>query len=111
MLSNGQSVTCYYGSSQAVGSDIAVDATGGIADVNTTTRAFQVKSPAQIRDFVTDQTAGAMEIINQTKGQATGVIIRTTAQYAVSVANRPVPPAILQPGNWYSFRMRVAGAA
>lgn len=109
-LSNGQTLYLGFAVGQAINTSPVADTVTVVASGTHTQTDFSVATDAILTDFITDDTAGAMELFNVTDGRRTGLTIETTAKYATTVVNRQVPRIGFRKGKVYRWLMTVAGA-
>lgn len=109
-LSNGQSIYLGFATPQPINTSPIADTTCVVASGTHTQTDFSVSTDAVLVDFITDNTAGAMELYNVTDGRRTGLTVETTAKFATTVVNRQVPRIGFRAGKVYRWMMTVAGA-
>ena len=109
-FSNGQ-ILSVINATTAVGVSPPVNLEGIATAANNTD--FVLKSDCFLRDMVNSSacTAGAMEIYNVDRSMRTGRILSNIlADYAVTVASRPVPSIGFKGGTTYRFIQTVLQA-
>lgn len=111
-LTNGQNLRVYQAANATVGSYANVEINGEVGSGSPTD--FEVKSPCQIQDIITPQTAGIIEIVGG--GVMSGISILLDATFTSANPNRaaslPRPGTYtMVPGRRYRLYQKTAGAA
>lgn len=111
-LKNGQTLSVYQASSQAVGSSPVCSLTGP-ASSSTTTTDFVPASDTCIDKIVVPAalTAGSIEIYNVTKSQRSGKTVSDLSIYLVANALLTPPKICFRGGQTYRLMQVVAGNA
>lgn len=106
---NGRRLSIHFPTSAAVGSYLPCEVSG----VAGATSSYEFSVPQgeiwEVEDYTCTNTAGEFEIIKDNVG--TGRYLPSTADRAVSAANRPKVNLGFSPGARFKLRMTVAGAA
>lgn len=106
---NGRRINIHFPSAVAAGAYLPCEISG----VAAATSSYEFSVPAgevwEVEDYTCTNTAGEFEIIRDNIG--TGKYLPTTADRAVSAANRPKVSLTFVPGPRYKLRQTVAGAA
>lgn len=112
ILSNGQTISCYQASNQAVNSSPPCTTTGA-AIATTVTTDFSVSSPATVVDIIvpTTLTAGGIEIYNVSRGVRTQKGWANLETFLSTNTTRRPAAVTFMPGKVYRFIQTVAGNA
>lgn len=110
ILSNGQTISVYQASGQAVNTNPVVNM-NGIASNTTTTTDFSVQSRACVTDIVVTSglTAGGIEIYNVTTGTRTQRGYNNLETFTITNTTRNPAVICFRPGYIYRFIQTVAG--
>ena len=112
ILTNGQTVSVYQASGQAINTNPVVTMQGTASVANVTTD-FSVMSDCYIQDIVvsTALSAGGVEVYNVSRGQRSNMGVSNLEVYNINNTTRNPPRIGFRAGQVYRFIQTTAGNA